>query len=208
MKIITKLLVATLCATAGISPALAQRERTVTDTNRTDPQQQSATPVSQSFKAKYEGGVFGYNRQMSGTISFDDMNRRLVFRNNQQREMFAIPYQSMSAAFADTRSRRPAAATVIGSLPIPYGLGFPALFVRRTYRYLTVQYTDPDTNVSGVTSFKLENRVTLNIALQTLATKAGLTQRGEIYIRRPGEPPPTTTERAPETPTNTTTPPE
>lgn len=184
MKIVVRFLIFALLA-AGTLPVFAQRAPATDASNQTTaPQQQSTTSAPQTYRAKYEGGVFGYNRRMNGTITFDDANRRLVFRNNDGREIFAIPYDAMVAAFADTRSRRPAAATVIGSLPVPYGLGLPALFVRRTYRYLTVQYRDPDTNVAGVTSFKMQNRQAVNTALTTLATKAGLTARGEIYVRR------------------------
>lgn len=208
MKIIARFLMLAFL-TVGTAPTFAQRARTVTDSTQNaeqspPPQQGTSTaPVPQSFRAKYEGGVFGYNRRVNGTITFDDMNSRLVFRNNQRQELFTIPYNAMLAAFVDTRSRRPPAATVIGSLPIPFGLGLPALFVRQRYRYLTLQYRDPDTNVAGVTSFKMDNRQVLDIALQTLASKAGLTQRGEIYVRSRTEPPTNSTQ----TPSSTTPPP-
>ncbi|MCV4633028.1 hypothetical protein OFB83_30980, partial [Escherichia coli] len=35
-------------------------------------------PAPQSFKAKYEGGILGYNRKLDGTLQFDDANSRLV----------------------------------------------------------------------------------------------------------------------------------
>ncbi|HEY6119310.1 MAG TPA: hypothetical protein VIV66_05085, partial [Pyrinomonadaceae bacterium] len=50
--------------------------------------------------------------------------------------------------------------------------------------YLTLHFDDPDTNVSGLTSFKVENKQILTSVLNTLASKAGLTQRGEGYIRK------------------------
>jgi hypothetical protein len=190
MKIISRFFVL-VCLAVAATPAFAQRAPAATTTTETNqsaaPQQQeqqSTSSAPQTYRAKYEGGVFGHNRRMTGTITFDDANNRLVFRNREQREVFTVPYEAILAAFADTRSRRPAAATVVGSLPVPYGLNLPALFIRRTYRYLTLQYRDPDTEVAGVTSFKLDNRQVLNTALQSLASRAGLTARGEIYVRR------------------------
>jgi len=56
--------------------------------------------------------------------------------------------------------------------------------VKKKYRYLSLNYADPDTNASGITSFKLENKEILSSVLNTLAEKAGLTQRGEGYIRK------------------------
>ncbi len=165
--------------------ASAQRARTVgSDNPNQTAGDASVTPAPTTVRAKYEGGLFGYNSKISGTLTFDDANNRLIFRNKEGRETFSIPYETIAAAFADTRSRRPAAASVIGSLPVPYGLNLPALFVRKKYRYLTMQYNDPDTDATGVTSFKLDNKDILASVLRAVATKARLTQRGEIFIRR------------------------
>ena len=141
-------------------------------------------PAPQTFKAKYEGGIFGYNKKQDGTLSFDDVNKRLVFRNKEQKEVLALPYAAVSGAFADTQSRRPTAATVVGSLPLPYGANIPALFFKKKYRYLTLQFNDADSRVAGITSFKLENKELLNSVLHTLAGKAELEPRGDGFIRR------------------------
>jgi len=163
----------------------AQRPRTM-DTNKDDaaPATPKPPPAPQTFKAKYEGGVIGYTKKQDGTLTFDDANSRLVFRDKQQKEVLFIPYGAISAAYPDTQSRRPAAATVIGSVPAPYGLNIPAWFVRKKYRYLTMHFNDPDTNVSGLTSFKLANKELLNSVLVTLAEKAQMTQRGDGYIKK------------------------
>ncbi len=161
--------------------AYAQRPRNV------DPSPSSKTapaPAPQTVKAKYEGGVVGYNTKQEGTLTFDDVNNRLVFRNKQQKEVLFIPYQAVSATYPDTQSRRPTVATVLGSVPAPYGLNFPALFIKKKYRYLTINYEDPDTNLGGITSFKLSNKETVASVMNALASKAGLTQRGDGYIRK------------------------
>jgi hypothetical protein len=138
----------------------------------------------QTFKAKYEGGIVGYIKKQDGTLTFDDPNNRLLFRNKQNKEVLFIPYKAVMAAYPDTQSRRPTAATVISAIPVPYGLNMPAWFIKKKYRYLTLNFEDPDTNVAGLTSFKVENKQILESVLYTLANKADLTARGEGYVRK------------------------
>jgi hypothetical protein len=172
-------LVAILFLTALLSVTVfAQRPRavnTATDASKTTP---PAAP--QTMKAKYEGGVFGYNRTMDGTLSFDDTNARLLFRKDGK-EVFFIPYSAVNSAFADTHKKRPSAATVASNVPY---FGFPLGFIKTKVRYLTVQFSDPDTRVSGVTSFRLENQGVVDSALYALGQKAGLEPRGQIYVRK------------------------
>ena len=175
----------------------AQRARTTTnpaaDASQTESRStQNSTPANpapQSFKARYDGGVFGYNRKIDGTLAFDDAGSRLVFRDKGNQVLFVVPYSTISAAFADTRSRRPTAARVVSSA-VPYGLGLPALLIKNKYRYLNLQYRDSETERVGTTSFKLGNKPLLESVLATLAAKAELTRRGEIYVRpKPGQQP-------------------
>jgi hypothetical protein len=166
-----------LTAVASMS-VLAQRPRAV-DT-ATDATKAIPAPPPQNMKAKYEGGVFGHRDTMEGTLSFDDTNARLLFRKNGK-EVFFIPYKAVNSAFADTHKRRPAAATVASSVPY---LGFPLGLIKTKVRYLTLQFSDPDTQVSGVTSFRLENQGVVDSALYALARKSGLVARGDIYVRK------------------------
>ncbi len=161
--------------------AFAQRPRMSND-DATKPV--TATPPAQApqtVKAKYEGGVFGYSHKMDGTLSFEDSNNRLVFRNDKQKEVFFIPYKAITGAYGDTHAVRPKAATV-GSV-VPY-IGFPIGLIKTKVRYLTLQYNDPDSNAAGVTSLRLENKDLLDSVLNTLANKAGLTKRGEVFVRK------------------------
>ncbi len=166
---------------------LAQRPRTI------DPSSQPAggtasvpkpAPAPQTFKAKYEGGIFGYNKKQDGTLSFDDANSRLVFRNKENKEVLSIPYNALTGAYADTKARRPTAAKVVGAIPLPFGANYLSWLARKKYRYLTLQFKDEDTSASGLTSFKVDSKELLSSALYTLAEKAGLEARGEAYIRR------------------------
>lgn len=159
----------------------AQRPRSIDTSTPTDATKATPPPAPQTMKAKYEGGIFGYNKTMEGTLSFDDTNRRLLFRKDQK-ELFFIPYNAVTSAFSDTQKRQPKAATIVGAIPSLYSL--PAHFIKKKVRYLTLQYSDPDTRVAGVTSFRLDNKELVESAVFTLAKKAGLVPRGEIYVRK------------------------
>lgn len=176
MKTISALLLVGVLLTG----VFAQRPRAV----EPDPAAKSQTtkPAPKTLKAKYEGGVFGYTKTMEGTLTFDDLNNRLLFKDKKPPKEISIPYESITSAFSDTQKRQPAAATVAGAVPSIYSL--PARFIKTKVRYLTLQYSDPDSKVSGITSFKLENKEILESALVTLANKAGMTLRGDIYVKK------------------------
>jgi len=163
--------------------ASAQRPRMSNDdASKPEPTATPPAPAPQTVKAKYEGGVFGYPKKLDGTLTFDDVNQRLLFRNEKQKEVLFVPYNALTGAYGDTHSVRPAAATVASNIPSIYAL--PAHFIKTKVRYLTLQYNDPDSKASGVTSFRLENKDLLDSVLNTLANKAGLTKRGEVFIRK------------------------
>jgi hypothetical protein len=159
--------------------AAGQRPRSVTN----DPQPASTpAPAPATVKAKYEGGVFGFTKKRTGTLAIDTTNSRLTFRDDQKTELFSIPFGSITGAYADSHSVTPAAATVASNVPF-YGLPAAGL-IKKKVRYLTVQYNDPDSKVSGATSFRLENKEILESVLNTVASNAGLTRRGDIYVRK------------------------
>jgi len=167
--------------------AAAQRTATVTEQPpaAAAPGQTVTTPkpppAPASVKTRYEGGVVGYGKA-DGTLNFDDVNRRLVFRDKKQgKEVFAVPYDVVHAAWADTRSQRSTAGTVVSH--IPYG-GIPGMFMKSKKRYLILQYRDADTAAAGVASFKFDTKELLASVLHTFGQKAGLTQRGDAFVRR------------------------
>jgi hypothetical protein len=181
MKIISALLV----VGALFAGAYAQRPRSM------DPQPQPVTkapavkPAPKTVNAKYEGGVFGYNKTMDGTLTFDDANNRLFFKDKKTPKEISIPYEAITQAFADTKKVQPGAATVASAVPSIYSL--PARFIKTKVRYLTLQYSDPDSKVTGVTSFKLEDKELLESVLTTLAEKSNMALRGDVYVKKKGE---------------------
>lgn len=166
-----------ICVMTGV--AIAQpRPKDNAQTNEPKPQ-----PAPEKFTANYQGGIFGYSEKLKGTLSFDNVNNRLVFRNKEDKEVFSIPYKSLQVIYPDSRSVRPTAATVAGSIPAPYGANLPFLFMRKKNRYLIIQFNDPDSDVRGATSFRLENKELLRSVIYTLGEKANLTQRGDAFYR-------------------------
>ncbi len=172
---------------AAATAAFAQRPRAV-DPGRPSSSGAAPPPAPQTVKAKYEGGVFGFRRKQEGTLAFDDANSRLVFRNNQQKEVFFIRYEAIQQEFSDTQSRRPRTATVLGSIPTIYVpsaiyVPNPIGFIRTKNRYVTLQFSDPDSHIGGITSFRVENKDVSASVVQTLAQKAGLVPYGELFVR-------------------------
>jgi len=169
---------------AMLTGVVAQRPRSME--KEPDQQQPAPPPAPKTVTAKYEGGVFGYTKTMEGTLTFDDENSRLIFKDKKPPKEIHIPYASITSAFADTQKRRPAAATVASAVPVLFTL--PARFIKTKVRYLTLQYSDPDSKVTGITSFKLENKEILASVLATLAQKADMTRRGEVYVKKRDDP--------------------
>src|SRR5687767_4003933 len=112
-RFILPLLVVALCG----ATAIAQRATAVRDQPpQADVRSRTVVtpapaPAPATVKAKYEGGVVGAGKS-DGTLNFDEVNKRLVFRNKEQKEIVSLPYSVINAAYADTHSRRPLGATV------------------------------------------------------------------------------------------------
>jgi len=175
MKIVSILLL----LGALLTGVFAQRPRSMD--SQPAAQKPAVKPAPKTFKAKYEGGVFGYRKTMQGTLTFDDANNRLLFKDKNPPKEISIPYEAITSAFADSKKVQPAAATVASNVPSIYSL--PARFIKHKVRYLTVQYSDPNSNVSGITSFKIDDKDLLESVLVTLAEKTNMTIRGDVYVR-------------------------
>ena len=119
---------------------------------------------------------------MEGTLTLDDTNNQLLFKDKKTTKQIHIPYSVITSAFADTQKRQPKAATVASAVPVLFTL--PAHFIKTKVRYLTLQYNDPESQQAGITSFKLENKEVLNSVLIALVEKTGMTQRGDIYVKK------------------------
>jgi hypothetical protein len=206
MKFVRKSLSLLLLACA-LAPgaALAQRQRQVGDSPRpvsTPAPQQEAQGGQESAQrvrvaappappkvvpAKYMGGFAGMRKKQEGMLNFDDRNRRLVFRDKNEKEIISIPYDAINVAFADSETRRTMGngtqSVVLGTAGI---LGLPAMLLKKKFQYLTIEFEDPESYLKGTTQFKLANRELIDSVAYALAQKAGLAQQGEVYVRRRG----------------------
>ncbi|MBX7055458.1 MAG: hypothetical protein K1X36_10910 [Pyrinomonadaceae bacterium] len=140
-----------------------------------------AAPAPESFGAKYEGGLFGFNDKQMGTLKFDDANDRLVFFGKEQKELFGIPYDALLVIYPQSQSVTSTTGNVLKSLPLP-GASL-AGFIKEKRSYLIIQCEDPDIDVKGVVNFKLESKDLLDSVLRSLADRAKLTQRGDAFYR-------------------------
>jgi hypothetical protein len=163
-----------------LSAAVFAQPRPVEKTSQPNAVPKKTAP--ESFGAKYEGGLFGYNEKEMGTLKFDDANRRLVFLGKDGREKFHIPYGSVLVIYPQSKSVTSTAGSVVSHIPLP-GAGLAGL-LREKRRYLIMHFDDPDVEAAkGVLSFKLEDKVLLDSVIETLGEKAKLTQRGDAYYR-------------------------
>lgn len=217
MKSVRKSLSLLLLACA-LAPgaAVAQRQRQIGDSPKPVPpparqEAQDAQETAPKVKvvappappkvvpAKYMGGFAGMRKKQEGMLNFDDRNRRLVFRDKNEKELISIAYDAVKVTFADSETRRAMGngtqQVVLGTAGV---LGLPALLFKKKFQYLTIQFEDPDTYLSGTTQFKLANREIIESVAYALAQKAGLTQQGEIYVRqRPATTTPASAEKTP-----------
>lgn len=143
--------------------------------------QSMVKPAPQTFPAKYEGGMFGFPDKESGSLKFDDENKRLVFYGKDGNELFGIPFESLLVVSPQSNSVTSTTGNVVRHIPLP-GAGLASL-IKEKRRYLVLQFNDPDADVQGVVNFKLENKELLESAVDTLGKKADLTQRGDSYYR-------------------------
>ena len=59
--------------------------------------------LPESFKARYDGGIFGSTGKEKGYFKFDDTNERVVFYREDNRELFTIPYASLLVIYPDVK---------------------------------------------------------------------------------------------------------
>ncbi len=148
------------------------------NTNSLTPKPQ---PAPQTFAAQYQGGLFGYDKKLKGTLTYDDRNKRFVFRDEKGKEIFGLPYKSLMVVYGSSKSVRPTAAKVASAIPSIYAVPFG--FIRGKNRFLIIEFNDPDSDVQGTASFKIANKELLQSVIQSLGDKAELKQRGDAFYR-------------------------
>jgi hypothetical protein len=134
-----------------------------------------------SVPAKYQGGMFGFSEKQNGTIRIDDVNKRVVFYGNDQKEKFALAYTSIHVVSPQSKEVTSNTGNVVRHIPLPGS--FLGGLIKEKWRYLVITFEDPDVDVSGNVNFKISSKELLESVIKTIGTKAGMTQRGDAYYR-------------------------
>lgn len=174
----TKLLLSIFCVTVASAGAAYAQPRQIDMSSA----QKTVKAAPASFKAKYEGGMFGFSKNEEGALKFDDANSRLVFFGEDDKEMFSIPYASMLIVSPQSKSVQSTTGTVVRAIPVP-GAGILGGFIKEKRRYLLISFDDPDVDAKGLVNFRLENIEMLDSVIAALGQKASLKQRGDAYYR-------------------------
>jgi hypothetical protein len=173
-----RILLIAIALLLGASSVFAQ-PRPVEPTSK--PAAPPVAPAPELFEAKYEGGMFGFNKRELGKLKFDDENQRLVFFGKDQQEKFHIPYKSVLVIYPQSKSVTSTTGNVISAVPLPGA--FLGGLIREKRRYMILHFDDPDVAARGVVNFKLENKDLLDSVIHSLAGKSSLTQRGDAFYR-------------------------
>ena len=134
-----------------------------------------------SYRVRYEGGVFGLSSKEKGDLKFDDGNQRVVFYRLDNKEMFAIPYESLVMVFPSSKDELPQSGNVMSRMPLP-GAGLFGLMSKST-KYAILNFNDPDIEAKGIASFRFDDKKMLLSFINKLGAKSKLTQRGDAYYR-------------------------
>jgi hypothetical protein len=138
--------------------------------------------VLSSVAAKYEGGMFGYSRKEEGTLKFDDENERVIFLGKDGKERFQIPYAAIVVIYPSERKVQSGAGRTISAIPV-LGAGLGGSLLKKKKHYLVLQFDDPDVDAKGAANFLIDTGELLDSTIQTIGSKAKLTQRGDAFYR-------------------------
>lgn len=169
-----------LCVICFFASALVNAQPRPMDKNQDDHSKIPQAP--NSFETKYQGGVIGFSEKEHGTLKFDDINERLVFYSEENKEQFSINYDAMFVIYPSTNKVQSGTGRTLGSLPLP-GAGIGGSFLKKKKNYLVIQYVDKDVDIQGAVNFLIDTNELLLSVVKTLGEKAELTRRGDSYIR-------------------------
>lgn len=158
------------------------------------PVEQSSTDTQESpvpenlpdvIRVDYQGGVFGYSQKQDGTIRFDDINERLVFYGEDNKEKFSIPYDAIAVVYPSQQKVRSGTGRAVGAIPVP-GASIAGLFMKKKKNYLVIQFEDIDVDVTGTANFLIDTSDLLTAAIHAVGQRAEMQRRGDAYIRKKG----------------------
>lgn len=165
----------------SFASAVSAQPRPPESTKETKPAAE-VKPAPETFEARYEGGMFGYEGKAHGTLKFDDVNERLVFYGEDKKEMFAIPYDAMLIISPSSKKVQSGTGRAIGAVPV-FGAGLGGSLLKKTKNYMIIQFRDRDVDVTGAANFLIDTNELLESVIQTLGKKAEMKARGNAFYR-------------------------
>jgi len=141
----------------------------------------SVKPAPESFEAKYQGGFFGHSDKIDGKLKFDDANSRLVFFNEEGKELFGLPYGGLLTVYPQSQSVTSTTGNVVRHIPLPGAI--LGGFIKEKRRYLVIRFDDPEMDTIGTMSFKVDNKEVLDSVIAALGEKGKLQRRGDAYYK-------------------------
>lgn len=146
----------------------------------------TVTPVDkkilEKFKTKYKGGLFGFSKSEHGTVTFDDINERLIFQGKDGKERFSIPYDAILVVYPSHKKVRSGTGRAVGAVPVP-GLGVVGSLMKKKKNYLVIRFKDTDVKAEGTINFLVDTAEILQNGIYTIGEKAEMQQRGDAYLR-------------------------
>ncbi|MBC7797715.1 MAG: DUF5367 domain-containing protein [Pyrinomonadaceae bacterium] len=174
---------ATLLVVLFASAATGQANNKADEQNKRDELRDFRKKMKAYRKiAVYEGGIFGFNRNVSGIVERDF--DRLAMRNEKNDELLlAIPYQSIVAVYVGSEgvSQRP--DFVKNSTTNNPEYRFAYVSKAKNHR-LFVHYRDPKTEVCGTATFRFERFEAAYSMLEQLIVELGMVKQNTVYVRR------------------------
>ncbi len=141
----------------------------------------SVKPAPESFEAKYQGGFFGHSDKINGKLKFDDANSRLVFFNEEGKEVFGLPYGGLLTVYPQSQSVTSTTGNVVRNIPLPGAI--LGGFIKEKRRYLVIRFDDPEMDTIGTMSFKVDDKELLDSVIAALGEKGKLQRRGDAYFK-------------------------
>jgi len=138
--------------------------------------------ASEEFWAKYEGGFPGVTKKSKGRLAFDNERRVVIFLKGGKKELFAIPYDTITVISADETARRRVKETVILGVALIGLFALPILFSKKKLKYVLIEYRDPSKDTAGGAVFQVKQK-DMDGVLALVAEKGDLVRKGDVFAR-------------------------
>lgn len=177
-----KLLILTITGLFLLALSVNAQVRPADTADAEDDKEEPKAEILESFEVKYTGGIFGFSKSEHGTVAFDDINERLIFKGEDGKERFSVPYESIKVVYPSQKKVQSGAGRAVGAAPIP-GAGIAGMFMKKKKNYLVIRFEDTEVDAEGTINFLVDTADLLRNSIYTIGEKAEMKPRGDAYIR-------------------------